>query len=100
MKTLRIMLLLALLCGCATSSKSGKPAAAQSQPALPSFWSAPRFSPDGTRLAAVRNGTGVSEFPLPQDLAGQKVALPFGPGEGRVLDLNYDTMGNLLERTL
>jgi hypothetical protein len=96
MKTVRTLLLLALLSGCATSSKPGKPAAARNQPALPGFWSAPRFSPDGTRLAAVRNRTSVSEFTLPHDLAGQEVTLPFGLGEGRVLDLNYDAAGNLL----
>ncbi len=87
---------LVALSGCASSKNSVQPTHSTRQPNLPSSWSRLRFSPDGTRLAGLRDGEALREFALPHDLTGRDVPLPFGRPGGRLLDLNYDANGDLL----
>jgi len=90
------VLCLAACAGCATSTSSVKSTGPAGQPDAPSSWSRPHFSPDGTRLAALRNGQALHEFALPHDLAGREVPLPFSGLGPTLIDLNYGADGDLL----
>jgi WD40 repeat protein len=91
--TLLAFLSLVILSGCRTPEKSKPP---EELSATPAYWIRPRFSPNGTRLAAMTKEGGVFEFALPGDLVGSQVKLPFDPAKERLIDLAYNAEGDLL----